>query len=146
MTWLKSLLQVSSVFATDLDFYPDGIAVHPETGEVLVLSSGGANLYKITPDGSSGSLFASGFGTSPGWHPAPLKFSKDGTTLFMADGPAIVSISGFPAITVLNAPEPSTSLLLGFGALALRMMQRKGMSATCVPQQRVRRKHFHRRF
>ena len=132
--------RIVSVSATGTEsvFYagpsePDGIAIHPGTGQVYVASSGSDSIVKIAPDGTSSSVFATGTDFDSGWFVSPLRFSADATTLYYGAGESqfdIYAISGFDGVgpDPLLEPVPSMSawalivlaVLLGFMGFANR--------------------------
>jgi len=112
---------------------PDGIAVHPGTGEIYVASSSSDSIVKIAPDGNSSSVFATGADFDSGWFVSPLRFSVDATTLYYGAGESqmdIYAISGFDGIgpAPVQVPVPAMSawalaglaMLLGLMVFATR--------------------------
>ena len=80
---------------------PDGIAIHPGSGELYVASSGSDTIVKIAPDGSSSSVFATGADFDSGWFASPIRFSIDGTALYYGAGESqmdLYQISGFDPV------------------------------------------------
>ena len=88
---------------------PDGIAVHPGTGDIYVTDPNSSTLWRVAPDGSSVSAFATGAAVDGGYFPSPIAFSVDGTELFYGtreSGTTIYRISGFPSVTPASPPTP----------------------------------------
>ncbi|GMU45655.1 MAG: hypothetical protein AMXMBFR26_04370 [Porticoccaceae bacterium] len=97
---------VPTPFATGLGA-PDGIAVHPGTGDIYVTDPNSSTLWRVAPDGSPVSAFATGAAVDGGYFPSPIAFSVDGTALFYGtreNGTTIYRISGFPSVTAPGSP------------------------------------------
>ena len=97
-----------SVFSAGLDG-PDGIAIHPGTGEVYVAASGSDTIVKLAPDGLSSSVFATGADFDSGWFVSPIRFSAEGTSLYYGVGESqadIYVITGFDGVNPPPAPAP----------------------------------------
>jgi sugar lactone lactonase YvrE len=71
----------TSVFADLPGTSPDGIAVHPVTGDIYVADSSGDQIIRITPAGVS-STFATNLGFDGGYYPAGFAFSTSGDILY----------------------------------------------------------------
>ena len=112
---------------------PDGIAVHPGTGEVFVASSGLDSIVKIDPSGTTSSVFASGSDFDGGWFVSPIRFSTDASILYYGVGEGqmdFYAISGFSGVAPapVNVPVPTLSawglalltLLIGLAVFSSR--------------------------
>lgn len=71
----------TSVFADLPGTAPDGIAVHPGTGDIYVADSNLDQIIRITPAGVS-STFATNLGFDGGYYPAGFAFSTSGNILY----------------------------------------------------------------
>lgn len=108
----------------------DGVAVHPVTGEIYVADPNGDTIWKVQPDGSSPTAFATNVLVDSGFFPSPIAFSPDGADLFYItreSGSTIYRISGFPTLSIQQVPTLSTwmlillTLLLGIVGLRKRI-------------------------
>ena len=82
---------------------PDGIAVQPATGEIYITTPNSSEIWKLQPDGSAQSVFASNAQVDGGYYPSPITFSADGVDMYYAtreSGSTIYQISGFDAVGV----------------------------------------------
>lgn len=89
---------------------PEGIAIHPGTGNIYVALGDADQIIKVSPDGQTTSTFATGANFSGGWFMTGMRFSADGTTLtYLADSsPKLYQISGFSTVTIMEAaPVPA---------------------------------------
>lgn len=109
-----------------------GLAVDRVTGEVYAALEATGELMRISPDGATASLFASGFPVdAPGFYPTALEFAPGGVDLYYLDQHLPSSfdlrvISGFAPVSTINGvPEPSTLALLGSGFLGLALVRRR---------------------
>lgn len=95
---------------------PDGLAVHPVTGDIYVADSNNQQIYKITPAGVV-STFATGIVFSSGYYPSGLAFSSTGSTLYYlaedGSGVNLDKITGFPTVShPIPALSPTNLLVL----------------------------------
>lgn len=86
---------------------PDGIAVHPSTGNVFVASSNLDAIVKIDPTGTSSSQFASDAIFDAGWFVSPIRFSTDGSVLYYGAGPSTLSIYAISGFDGAAPPPPN---------------------------------------
>jgi len=103
---------------------PDGIAVHPATGELYITTPSSSEIWKLQPDGSAQSVFASNAQVDNGYYPSPITFSVDGVDMYYAtreSGSTIYQISGFDAASGLIDAVP-VPVMSNAGLLALILL------------------------
>jgi hypothetical protein len=116
----------TSVFYSGVGNQPDGLSVHPLTGDVYVATWPGI-FSKINPAGTTSTLFADGWNIDGGYWPTPMNFSNDGERLLFGttsgDGTQYENraIGGFESISGPGSavPEPGSMTLLCTGALGV---------------------------
>ena len=90
----------TSVFANLPGANPDGLAVHPGTGNIYVADPSGGKIFMITPAGVV-STFATSVILDDGFYPTGMAFSRNGTVLYYLTNTSVfqlAAIQGFPPI------------------------------------------------
>jgi DNA-binding beta-propeller fold protein YncE len=108
-----------AVFASLPGTAPDGLAVHPGTGNIYVADSSNSAILKITPAGVS-NTFATDTPLDSGYFPSGLAFSADGGTLYYLTNEGsfqLAAITGFPASMANAIPVLGLAGLLALAAL-----------------------------
>lgn len=101
---------------------PDGIAVQPGTGEIYITTPDSQEIWKVQPDGSVQSVFATNAQVDGGYYPSPITFTVDGADMYYAtreSGSTIYQISGFDQAIIQGGLSEPIPLLSNAGLLAL---------------------------
>ena len=107
---------MQSVFVPMTSNEPDGLDVHPSTGDIYIACSGNGGVMQVVdPAGAMLQTFGTGMQFDPGTWPSPFAFSNDATRVYYgarASSYELRAVDGFPGLVRcdLGTPLPGSTV------------------------------------